>query len=63
MADTEQSWDFTGLRAMFLNGAVKRTPEVSNTKRHLNDQASTRMNILYSLQHLGHRGTSCISPR
>jgi len=31
MADTEQNWDFTGLKAMFLNGTLKRSPEVSNT--------------------------------
>jgi len=28
MADTEQDWDFTGLKAMFLNGTLKRSPEV-----------------------------------
>jgi multimeric flavodoxin WrbA len=32
MADAEQMWDFTGLRAMFLNGTLKRSPEVSNTE-------------------------------
>jgi hypothetical protein len=32
MADTEQIWDFSGLRAMFLNGTLKRSPEVSNTE-------------------------------
>ena len=32
MADREQDWDFTGLRAMFLNGTLKRSPEVSNTE-------------------------------
>ena len=32
MADTEQSWDFTGLKAMYLNGTLKRSPEVSNTE-------------------------------
>jgi hypothetical protein len=32
MADIEQIWDFSGLRAMFLNGTLKRSPEVSNTE-------------------------------
>jgi hypothetical protein len=32
MADTEKTWDFTGLRVMFLNGTRKRSPEVSNTE-------------------------------
>jgi len=31
MTDTGQGWDFTGLKAMFLNGTLKRSPEVSNT--------------------------------
>ena len=31
MADTDQVWDFSGLRAMFLNGTLKCSPEVSNT--------------------------------
>jgi multimeric flavodoxin WrbA len=30
MSETEQIWDFSGLRAMFLNGTLKRSPQVSN---------------------------------
>jgi multimeric flavodoxin WrbA len=40
MADTEQNWDFTGLRAMFLNGTLKRSPEVSNTEGLIEVSAS-----------------------
>ena len=40
MADTEQTWDFTGLRAMFLNGTLKRSPEVSNTEGLIEVSAS-----------------------
>jgi len=32
MADTGQDRDFTGLKAMFINGTLKRSPEVSNTE-------------------------------
>ena len=31
MADATQDWDFSGLRAMFLNGTLKKSPETSNT--------------------------------
>jgi len=40
MADTEQIWDFSGLRAMFLNGTLKRSPEVSNTEGLIEVSAS-----------------------
>ena len=40
MADTEQSWDFTGLKAMYLNGTLKRSPEVSNTEGLIEVSAS-----------------------
>ncbi len=40
MADTEQNWDFTGLRAVFLNGTLKRSPEVSNTEGLIEVSAS-----------------------
>ena len=40
MADTEQNWDFTGLTAMFLNGTLKRSPEVSNTEGLIEVSAS-----------------------
>jgi len=40
MADTEKEWDFTGLRAMFLNGTLKRSPEVSNTEGLIEVSAS-----------------------
>ena len=29
---TETSWDFTGLRALFLNCTLKRSPEISHTQ-------------------------------
>jgi multimeric flavodoxin WrbA len=29
---TESQWDFSGLKALFLNCTLKRTPEVSNTQ-------------------------------
>jgi multimeric flavodoxin WrbA len=29
---TESRWDFSGLKAVFLNRTLKRTPEVSNTQ-------------------------------
>ncbi len=28
----ESTWDFSGLRALFVNGTLKRSPEVSNTQ-------------------------------
>ncbi|HEX5334322.1 MAG TPA: NAD(P)H-dependent oxidoreductase, partial [Propionicimonas sp.] len=40
MADTGQGWDFTGLKAMFLNGTLKRSPEVSNTEGLIEVSAS-----------------------
>ena len=40
MADTEQIWDFSGLGAMFLNGTLKRSPEVSNTEGLIEVSAS-----------------------
>jgi multimeric flavodoxin WrbA len=40
MADTERNWDFTGLKAMFLNGTLKRSPEVSNTEGLIEVSAS-----------------------
>ena len=40
MADTEKNWDFTGLTAMFLNGTLKRSPEVSHTEGLIEVSAS-----------------------
>ena len=40
MADTEQGWDFTGLKAMYINGTLKRSPEVSNTEGLIEVSAS-----------------------
>ena len=40
MADTEQNWDFTGLKAMYINGTLKRSPEVSNTEGLIEVSAS-----------------------
>src|SRR5664279_4413957 len=40
MADTEQSWDFTGLKAMYINGTLKRSPEISNTEGLIEVSAS-----------------------
>ncbi len=31
MTDTTRDWDFSGLRAMFLNGTLKKSPATSNT--------------------------------
>nr|MDA8341758.1 flavodoxin family protein [Actinomycetota bacterium] len=28
----QQAWDFSGLRALFINCTLKRSPEVSNTE-------------------------------
>jgi multimeric flavodoxin WrbA len=41
---TSLSWNFTGLRALFLNCTLKKSPERSHTAGL----------ILYSLQHLGY---------
>ena len=40
MADTEQNWDFTGLKAMYINGTLKRSPEISNTEGLIEVSAS-----------------------
>jgi hypothetical protein len=40
MPDTEQRWDFTGLKAMYINGTLKRSPEVSNTEGLIEVSAS-----------------------
>jgi hypothetical protein len=40
MADTEENWDFTGLKAMYINGTLKRSPEVSNTEGLIEVSAS-----------------------
>src|SRR5665647_3339714 len=40
LADKEEEWDFTGLKAMFLNGTLKRSPEVSNTEGLIEVSAS-----------------------
>lgn len=32
MADKKEQWDFTGLKAVFLNCTLKKSPEVSNTQ-------------------------------
>ena len=40
MAETEKMWDFTGLQAVFLNGTLKRSPEISNTEGLIEVSAS-----------------------
>ena len=40
MADTKQNWDFTGLKAMYINGTLKCSPEVSNTEGLIEVSAS-----------------------
>jgi multimeric flavodoxin WrbA len=40
IADTEQSWDFTGLKATLLNGTLKRSPEISHTEGLIEVSAS-----------------------
>ncbi len=32
MSDTDPTWDFSGLRALFINCTLKRSPETSNTQ-------------------------------
>ena len=32
MTETEPSWDFTGLRALFINCTLKRSPELSTPR-------------------------------
>jgi len=29
---TENTWDFAGVRALFINCTLKRSPEISNTQ-------------------------------
>jgi hypothetical protein len=40
MADSRQVWDFAGLRAMFLNGTLKGSAEVSSTEGLIEVSAS-----------------------
>ena len=40
MSGSGQDRDFTGLRAMFINGTLKRSPEVSNTEGLIEVSAS-----------------------
>jgi hypothetical protein len=40
MAVREQDWDFSALTAMFVNGTLQRSPEVSNTDGLIDVSAS-----------------------
>ena len=54
---TEPKWDFSGLRALFINGTLKKSPEVSNTEglikisRHIMEKHGVKTELIRSIDH------------
>lgn len=52
-----QDWDFTGLRALYINCTLKKSPEVSNTEglikisRHIMEKHGVKTELLRAVDH------------
>ncbi|HEV2412678.1 MAG TPA: flavodoxin family protein [Candidatus Saccharimonadales bacterium] len=56
-ASMAQDWDFTGLRALYINCTLKKSPEVSNTEglikisRHIMEKHGVKTELLRAVDH------------
>jgi len=54
---TKQTWDFSGLKALFINCTLKKSPEVSNTEglinvsKHIMEKHGVKTDVLRSIDH------------